>query len=99
MGYALWAQALWDAAMGHAVTGALDAHPGALVVHYVGSFHVEGGTGIPERIRDYRPRTRTLVVFLQPAEDVDAWSDEEHSDRGDFVILTRKPAGTAPQGG
>jgi len=91
VGNALYAQALWDAAMGHAVTAALDAHQDALVVHYVGSFHVEGGTGIPERIRDYRPRTRTLVVFLQPAEDVNAWDDEEHRDLGDFVILTRKP--------
>jgi uncharacterized iron-regulated protein len=92
-GNALHAQALWDAAMGHAVATALDAHPGALLVHCVGSFHVEGGTGIPERIRDYRPSTRTLVVFLQPVEDVHAWDAEKHRGRGDFVILTRKPPG------
>ena len=98
MGNALQAQALWDAAMGHAVAAALEAHRGALVVHYVGSFHVESGTGIPERIRDYRPRTRTLVVFLQPAADVNAWDDEEHRDLGDFVILTRKPSGAAGGG-
>ncbi|HSW28559.1 MAG TPA: ChaN family lipoprotein [Longimicrobiales bacterium] len=91
MGNALQAQALWDAAMGHAVAAALDSRPGALVVHCVGSFHVESGTGIPERIRDYRPRTRTLVVFLQPAADVNAWDGEEHRDLGDFVVLTRKP--------
>jgi uncharacterized iron-regulated protein len=90
VGNALHAQALWDAAMGHAVAAALDEHPGALVVHYVGSFHVEGGTGIPERIRDYRPRTRILVVFLQPVEDIQAWDGEKHGGLGDFVILTRK---------
>ena len=98
MGQALQAQALWDAAMGHAVAEALDAHRGALVVHYVGSFHVESGTGIPERIRDYRPRTRTVVVFLQPAADINAWEDEEHRDLGDFVILTRKPPDSAGGG-
>ncbi|MHB1192868.1 MAG: ChaN family lipoprotein [Longimicrobiales bacterium] len=98
MGNALQAQALWDAAMGHAVAAALEAHRGALVVHYVGSFHVESGTGIPERIRDYRPRTRTLVVFLQPAADINAWDDDEHRDLGDFVILTRKPPEAAGGG-
>lgn len=92
VGNALYAQALWDAAMGHAVTTALDTHPGALVIHYVGSFHVESGTGIPERVRDYRPRTRTRIVLLQPAGDVNAWNDEEYRDLGDFVILTKRPA-------
>ncbi|NJD19317.1 MAG: hypothetical protein FIA95_08575 [Gemmatimonadetes bacterium] len=98
VGNALYAQALWDAAMGHAVTTALDAHPGALVVHYVGSFHVESGTGIPERVRDYRPATRSLVVFLEPVADVNAWTGDEHRDLGDFVILTKKPA-AQPTGG
>ncbi len=98
MGNALHAQALWDAAMGHAVTTALEVHRGALVVHYVGSFHVERGTGIPERIGDYRPRTRTLIVFLQPAADIHAWDDEEHRDLGDFVILTRTPPEAAGGG-
>jgi uncharacterized iron-regulated protein len=98
VGNALYAQALWDAAMGYAVTTALDAHQGALVVHYVGSFHVASGTGIPERVRDYRPRTRTVIVFLQPTEDINAWDDEEDRDLGDFVILTRKPPGSASGG-
>jgi len=57
----------------------------------VGSFHVGGGTGIPERIRDYRPRTRSRIVFLQPASDVNVWNDEEYRDLGDFVILTKRP--------
>jgi len=98
IGNALYAQALWDAAMGHAVTSALDAWPGALVVHYAGSFHVERGTGIPERVEGYRPRTRILTVVLQPAADIDAWDDEEHEDLGDFVILTRRPAAQATSG-
>ena len=91
MGNALQAQALWDAAMGYAVATALDEYPGALVIHYAGSFHVEKGTGIPERVRDYRPRTRVLNVVLKPAGDVHAWDDEAHRDLGDFVILTLRP--------
>ena len=96
VGNALYAQALWDAAMGHAVAMALQAEPGALVVHYVGSFHVERDMGIPERIRDYRPGARILAVVLQPVSDIDAWDEKEHEDLGDFVILTRRPAEAAP---
>jgi len=98
IGNALYAQALWDAAMGHAVTTALDTHGGALVVHYAGSFHVERGTGIPERVEGYRPRARILTVVLQPAEDIDGWDDDEHRDLGDFVILTRRPPSEAAGG-
>ncbi|GMV06322.1 MAG: hypothetical protein AMXMBFR53_25980 [Gemmatimonadota bacterium] len=98
IGNALYAQALWDAAMGHAVTSALDAWPGALVVHYAGSFHVERGTGIPERVAGYRPRTKVVTVVLQPVADIDAWDDEEHDDLGDFVILTKRPAADPTSG-
>ena len=96
IGNALWAQALWDAAMGHAVATALDQEPGALVVHYVGSFHVSRDMGIPERVRDYRPRTRILSVVLEPVADIGAWNDDEHEDLGDFVILTKRPPQSAP---
>jgi hypothetical protein len=86
------AQALWDAAMGHAVAETLVRNVGALVVHIAGSFHVEKGTGIPERIADYRPGTRVLSVVMTDVDDIDAWAAEEHASLGDFVVLTRSPA-------
>lgn len=96
MGNALQAQALWDAAMGEAVAEALGEHPGALVMHYVGSFHVAYGTGVPERVQTYRPGTRTLTVVIEPASDIDAWDEDEHEGLADFVILTRKPPEESP---
>jgi uncharacterized iron-regulated protein len=98
LGNALQAQALWDASMGEAVALQLRMRPGALVIHYAGSFHVEKGTGIPERVLDYRPGTRVLTIVLQPAEDVGAWKPDEHDGLGDFVILTRKPPEVAKGG-
>jgi uncharacterized iron-regulated protein len=92
---ALEAQALWDAAMGHAVASAMTAHPGALVVHFAGSFHVERETGIPERVSEYRPGTRVVTVVLQPAADIDAWQKDDHNGLGDFVVLTHRPEETA----
>ncbi len=88
---AIYSQALWDAAMGHAIARALVAHLGGFVVHMAGSFHVEKGTGILERIADYRPGTRVKTVVMTKANDIDAWSEEDHAPLADFVVLTRNP--------
>lgn len=84
----LQAQTLWDASMAHAITSFLELNPGALVLHIVGGFHVEKFTGIPEQVQYYRPGTRSLVVSMNLAEDYHTFDPEEHTDLGDFVILT-----------
>lgn len=86
---AIYAQALWDASMGHAITQALVRRMDAFVVHLSGSFHVARGTGIPERIDGYRPGTEVTSVVMTRVDDIDAWSEEEHAPLGDFVVLTR----------
>ncbi len=87
---ALQAQTLWDATMAYAVTTYLDDHPGALVMHMVGGFHVQNFTGIPEKIDFYRPGTRQLVVSMNTADDFRTFDVSTYSGRGDFVILTDK---------
>ena len=95
----IYSQALWDAAMGHAVTSALGANPGSLVIHMAGSFHVQRGTGIPERIEDYGPGTRVLSIVMVSVDDITAWDEKEHEGLGDFVVYTRQPeAGTDGSG-
>jgi uncharacterized iron-regulated protein len=86
----IYSQALWDAAMGHAVTSALGASPGSLVIHVAGSFHVERGTGIPERLADYAPSTRVLSIVMVSVEDITAWDEKEHEGLADFVVFTRQ---------
>lgn len=86
---AIYAQALWDASMGYAIAGALMQNVGALVIHVVGSFHVARGTGIPERIADYRPGTRVRSVVMSASDDIERWDDSEDRGLADFVILTR----------
>jgi uncharacterized iron-regulated protein len=88
MGFALQSQALWDASMSHAIADALDGTPGALVIHYVGGFHVAYHTGIPEKVPHYRPGTRILTISMEPVEDIGAWDEEDHAGLADFVILT-----------
>lgn len=86
-------QTLWDASMGHAVAAALDANEGGLVLHMAGGFHVENATGTPEALQHYRPGTRALVVAARPAADPTAWDAERLQGLGDFVVVTRAPAG------
>jgi uncharacterized iron-regulated protein len=87
MGSALQAQALWDATMAWSIVEHLTRYPGDQVVHIVGSFHVKNGTGTPEQIQRYRPGTKSLIIVVEPAEDVTAFDSTEHAGLGDFVIL------------
>lgn len=81
----LMAQSLWDASMAWTMARAMSERPGALVVHLVGSFHSERGTGTPDALRVYRAGVRPLVVTIRPAT---AWDEGEHAGLGDFVVLT-----------
>lgn len=80
----LAAQNLRDATMAWRIAGALRP-PGALVLHVNGSFHSEGGLGIPEHLARYAPDARALVVTMRPVEDLGA-APEPAGD--DFLILT-----------
>ena len=89
----LAAQNLRDAAMGWTIAEHLRANPDALVVHLNGSFHSEGGLGVPEHLERYRPGTRALIVTMRadaafPGLDPDAF----RTDAGGFVVVTVPPA-------
>jgi uncharacterized iron-regulated protein len=88
MRYALDSQSLWDASMAYTITERLMDEPGSLVVHFVGSFHIATGTGLPEQIQRYRPATRTLIVTIRPTDSIDEFDEVEFSGLGDFVVLT-----------
>jgi uncharacterized iron-regulated protein len=86
----LQAQALWDASMAYSISQYLNRHPRTLVLHMVGSFHVEHGTGIPEHLQVYRPGTSALIVVMRPVEDIEAFDSERFGGNEDFVILTEE---------
>lgn len=85
--YTLDAQSLWDATMAFSMAEELLRHPNALIVHVVGKFHCEGRLGIPDHLLRYRPGTKFVVVTVEPADDITAFT-ENHKGLGDFVILT-----------
>lgn len=80
----LAAQNLRDASMAYRIASALERQPDALVVHVNGSFHSEGGLGIPEHLARLAPDARVLIVTMQP-DDGTPLAFEGN----DFVIQTR----------
>lgn len=85
----LAAQALWDATMAYTIAEHLEAHPGALVVHVVGRFHVLGGTGTPEVLEAYHPGAKRLVVVVQPGAPPEPF-EAAMEGTGDFVVVTAR---------
>jgi uncharacterized iron-regulated protein len=90
MGNQLHSQVLWDATMAYWINDHLVRHPNALVLHMVGAFHVERGTGIPEQLQRYRPGTSSMIVVLQPVDDIATFEPAPDGTWGDFVIQTEK---------
>ena len=88
MGNQLHSQVLWDATMAYWISEYVAQQPDALVLHMVGGFHVERGTGTPEHLEAYRPGTSRMIVVLQPVEDVDTFEPAPEGEWGDFVIQT-----------
>lgn len=84
----LEAQTLRDATMAHAITEHLKRRSDALVIHVNGKFHSEERLGVPEQIKLSRPKTRLLVVTIQPDEKFTAFDAGRLGRLGDFVILT-----------
>jgi uncharacterized iron-regulated protein len=86
--YLLDSQALWDASMADAINSFLTQTPGALVLHMVGSFHVEEGLGTPAQLSGYRPGTKDLIVVMKSVDDITQFDVDEYANLGDFIILT-----------
>lgn len=81
------AQTLWDATMAWSIAEHLARKPGSKVVHMVGGFHSETGTGTPEHLVQYRPGTRFMVITMKTTDDITHFNKETHFGMGDFVIL------------
>ncbi len=83
----LYSQALWDATMADSVRKALDASPGALVVHLNGGFHTESRLGTFEQLIGYLPKTKGIVVTMKSVSDISSFNADMKG-LGDFIILT-----------
>lgn len=93
------AQCIKDETMAESIVQALDrAGRGAVLLHLDGAFHSDFGLGTAERVRRRRPTLRTVVISAVPVDDPAASNLADYAERGDLVILVRKPpaASSAP---
>ncbi|NNF56912.1 MAG: ChaN family lipoprotein [Rhodothermaceae bacterium] len=68
----LASQNLRDATMAFSLAEHLARTPGALILHVNGSFHSTSGLGTVEQVAHYAPEARTLVITMQPVDDIHA---------------------------
>lgn len=87
------AQCIKDETMAESVAQALEAHPGAIVVHVAGGFHVEQGLGTVERVArrvNDRARARRVsdlpVVLFVPTANLDQIKASDKRHLGDWVV-------------
>lgn len=86
------AQCIKDETMAESIVAALAAAPkGAVVLHVDGAFHSDFGLGTAARVKRRRPELRTVVLTAVPVDSVATAKATEFAERGDIVILTRKP--------
>lgn len=86
------AQCIKDETMAASIVAALAAAPkGAVVLHVDGAFHSDFGLGTAARVKRRRPELRTVVLTAVPIDSVATAKATEYAERGDVVILTRKP--------
>lgn len=82
------AQNLRDASMAHAIAEHLKSRRDALVVEVNGTFHSEERLGVPDQLKHYSPKSRTVVVTIVSDEGYPAFDAERLGKLGDFVIIT-----------
>lgn len=91
------AQCVKDETMAESIVAARAALPGALVLHVNGAFHSDLGLGTASRVRRRDGAARLLVVSAVPVADPATAEVAGLANRGDYVILTRRPpAARAP---
>lgn len=83
-------QVLRDDTMAESIALYLEKNRGHKVVHITGDFHVEGGLGTVERLKDRMPDLKFAVVAPVEAKDPNRPSvSPDDAKNGDFLFLLR----------
>ena len=87
-------QSLWDATMAYSIYRYKKSHPDARILHLNGRFHTEEYFGIVQRLNDYDPGIKTLVITGEASAK--GYPDIEfikYSHLGDYIIFTNPKLG------
>ncbi len=82
-------QSLWDATMAYSVYQQLEKHPKSKILHLNGRFHTDERFGIVQRLAEYDPEIKALVISSTGSEESFPNIDfEKFKHLGDYVIFT-----------
>ncbi|MBD3637927.1 MAG: ChaN family lipoprotein [Crocinitomicaceae bacterium] len=82
-------QSLWDATMAYSIYQKLQAKPDSKILHLVGRFHVDEYYGIVQRLKEFDPEIKTVVVSLDgSAENFPKVDITEYKKNGDYLIFS-----------
>ncbi|MCA9290875.1 MAG: ChaN family lipoprotein [Phycisphaerales bacterium] len=84
-------QTLWDNTMGESCASALDAHPGAAVLHVNGGFHSAYWDGTVRQFQIRRPDARVLTVDINPTRNPSV-VEVDGTPVADFVVMAESRA-------
>ena len=84
-------QTLWDNAMGESCALALDAHPGAMVLHVNGGFHSMYWSGTVGQFTLRRPDARVLTVDIRSTRNPSV-AEVDGAPVADFVVMAETRA-------
>lgn len=84
-------QCVKDETMAESIAGAWRRARGAVVIHYLGSFHSDHGLGTAERLRRRLPDARVLLITAIPVDDVTRADASAWAERADYIIVAPKP--------
>jgi uncharacterized iron-regulated protein len=96
------AQCIKDDTMAESIAHAHTAHPGALVVHFTGSFHVDHRLGTAMRVASREGTARLFTVALRPADSMAALdplaeSLPDGTPLADYVLFVPAPPAPAEE--
>lgn len=81
---------LWDATMAYSVFQYHKSRPESKIFHLNGSFHTEEYFGIIQRLKEYNPDIKTLVVTsVSYGKKINKIDFEKYKNKGDYIIFTK----------
>lgn len=90
-------QSLWDNTMGESCARALDAHPGALVLHVNGGFHSAYWDGTARQLRLRKPAAKVRTVAIDPV-DHPGTAEVGGAPAADYVVFVQSRAKDVDEG-
>ncbi len=81
-------QSLWDATMAYSIASYLKENRKMKVMQVNGRFHSDEGYAVVTQLKNYRPRTKVLIISASSDDSFPKIDWSQHKSQGDYIIIT-----------